>query len=79
MGCVESIFIAEEEDVKKAIGKEVCFGEILGKHSNVHGKLEDGDIVELTDDQDFIEKAVKFYLVPTGRNPLNYFREDEDE
>lgn len=36
MGNVEGLFIATEEEVDKfLISKEICFGEILGKHSDV--------------------------------------------
>ncbi len=44
MGFVEGLFVATEEEIKDAIDKEVYFGEILGKHSEVYGTLEQGDL-----------------------------------
>ena len=41
-GDIESIFIATEKDIKANIGEEVYFGEILGKHSEIYGILEEG-------------------------------------
>jgi hypothetical protein len=75
MGSVEGIFAAETEEVFAAIGKKVYFGEILGKHSEICGKLKDGDIVQLIDDEDFIAKAEMFGIIPSGYNPLEYLTE----
>ena len=75
MGNVDGVFAATEEEVQAAIGREVYFGEILGKHSEVHGTLAESEFEVLTDDQDFIEKANKFGLIPTGYNPLSYLEQ----
>jgi hypothetical protein len=53
-GDLDGIFIADSKDVAKVIGKNVYFGEVLGKHSEVEGILEAGDIELKTDDQAFI-------------------------
>ncbi len=79
MGRVQGTFIADDSEVAAAIGREVNFGEILGKHSEIYGTIEAGEIVEVTDDQDFIAKAEKYGVGATGYNPLEYFREDEEE
>ena len=44
-GCVEGTFIAEDDDVKSLIGKEVYFGEILGKYSDVYGRIQEKEII----------------------------------
>ena len=75
-GDVMGTFVAEEEAVKAAIGKLVYFGEILGKHSDVHGTLSEKDLTVLTDDQDFIAKCAKYGLAGTGYNPLDYMERD---
>ncbi|WP_394910517.1 DUF4406 domain-containing protein [uncultured Robinsoniella sp.] len=49
-GSVEGIFKATKEEVDAAIGKEVYFGEILGKHSEIYGIIEDGEIDFISDD-----------------------------
>jgi hypothetical protein len=72
MGNIEGLFVAEEDEVKAAIGKHVYFGEILGKHSEICGDIDADEIVALTDDQDFIDKAIACNVVPTGYNPLKY-------
>ena len=75
-GDVRGVFIADDEDVKKAIGSKVYFGEILGKHSEIYGILEEKDLTILTDDQEFIKKAEEFNMC-SGYNPLHYLPEEE--
>lgn len=77
MGDVTGIFVVDEDKVAEAIGKNVYFGEILGKHSEVQGTLTSDDLTVLTDDAEFIAKAKAYGLVPTGYNPLSYMG-DED-
>lgn len=71
-GFIDGIFAATDEEYSKLIGSHIYFGEALGKHSDIHGEMEEEDVVMLTDDQDFIDKAIKFGLVPCGYNPLEY-------
>lgn len=78
-GHLEGIFVCTEERLNRAIGEDLYFGEALGKHSEIYGPLEKGDISLITDDQDFINKAINYRLIPTGYNPLNYIRNEEDE
>lgn len=80
MGEVSSTFIADSEDVAKAIGNHIYFGEILGKHSEVYGDLDEGDIELKTQDQDFIAKFEEIMGegYSTGYNPLHYLPEDEE-
>lgn len=81
MGDVEGLFIATEKEVKKAIGKDVYFGEILGKHSEVDGSLEEEDLTVISDEQDFINKLEEIigHTSISGYNPLDYIQESEDE
>ena len=82
LGDVESIFIAEEDDVKSAIGKEVYFGEILGKHSEVYGDLEKEDFEELKVSNETIEELAEVIGdTISGYNPLKYldlYAEEDD-
>lgn len=74
-GDVEGLFVATEEKVNEAIGKDVYFGEILGKHSEVEGTIEDGEIVKVDLDSEIIEKVSKILgNTWSGYNPLNYVR-----
>lgn len=72
-GNVEGIFIAEEKEVKEAIGKEIYFGEILGKHSEVYGILEKEEITEIKVSDITINEIKKVIGTDiSGYNPLNY-------
>lgn len=79
MGHVEGVFVATQAQVSAAMNKRVCFGEILGKHSEISGTLEEKDLTRLTDDQDFIAKAAEYGIASSGYNPLEYLSEEEDE
>lgn len=77
MGELEGLFIAEERDIEKIIGKEIYFGEVLGKHSEIIIDIDKIDIVVKTDDQEFIAFAEKYIGKGTlsGHNPLDYYEE----
>jgi hypothetical protein len=75
-GEVKGIFIATKEEVANIIGKEVYFGEILGKHSEIYNTVDEEDIELITDDQAIIEVIEKIGILPTGYNPVDYYSED---
>lgn len=75
-GEVAGIFVASEKDVKSIIGKDVYFGEILGKHSEVYGTIEKGDITLLTDNEEVV-KVILDYGLENGYNPFDYLEEEE--
>jgi len=77
MGEVDGIFVTTKDAITGLIGKEVYFGEILGKHSEVVGRVNEGDITILSEDQDFIAKFVDILGDGTisGYNPLDYLDE----
>lgn len=75
MGELEGIFAATEEEIDKAVGETVNFGEVLGKHSDISFRLEKDHFELLTGDQDFIKKATEYKLIPSGHNPLSYLEE----
>ena len=68
-GEVEGLFKATKEEVQDAIGREVYFGEILGKHSEVYGVLEEGEITLKSDDPLEVINAFE-----SGYNPLDYIK-----
>lgn len=75
-GEVEGLFIADEKDVKVAIGNQVYFGEILGKHSEVYGTLDMCDLTILDIPEhvlDTLEDAIGSRTI-SGYNPLSYVR-----
>jgi hypothetical protein len=75
MGSVESIFVCDKEKLDAAIGKEVYFGEILGKHSEIFGKLEANEFKIKSEDQEFI--AIMGDGTISGHNPLDYLEDQE--
>ena len=79
LGEVSGLFVAREQDLLSAFGKRVYFGEILGKHSDISGILDSGDIRILSDEQSFIHKLVSLVGRDTisGYNPLKYLEEEE--
>ena len=78
MGSLDGIFVADEEEVKNAIGANLYFGEVLGKHSEIYGTLEEKDITVLSDDPKDVEVIKRLIPDGTGFNPLDYLPEDED-
>lgn len=77
-GKVVGQFIATDEEVDTAIGSDVYFGDILGKHSEVRGTLDREDLRRVTDDEEFIKKCEELKLL-VGYNPLKYIRKEEEE
>ena len=77
-GSVEGIFIATEQEVKNAIGRNVDFGEILGKHSEIYGVIEEGEIKELKVSQSTVEELESVIgATISGYNPLMYMEQWE--
>ena len=70
MCSVDGMFVADDKLVEKCIGHYCYFGEILGKHSEIYGTLEEKDLTVLTDDVDFITKAIELKLIPNGYDPI---------
>lgn len=80
MGNVEGLFVAYDYQIKNIIGKEIYFGEILGKHSEIGGVLNLNDLEVLSEDQEFIDKLIQIVgtMSISGYNPLLYMIEDSE-
>ena len=79
-GELEGKFYTTQEEVDAAIGKQLYFGEVLGKHSEIYGVLEQGEITLVTNNQEFLQMAKDLNIDLTyGFNPLSYIEIDEDE
>jgi len=77
-GYVEGVFLAEPRVITDAMGCELYLGEVLGKHSDVHGVLEEGDIVRLPDaTPEFIEQFAVIFPNGIGYNPLGYLEDNK--
>lgn len=74
-GDLEGLFVATENEVAKAIGSDVYFGEVLGKHSEVYGILEEGDIIKLDISPEAVDEVCKFLGSDwSGFNPIDYVK-----
>jgi hypothetical protein len=72
-GDLEGRFLATQEEVDALIGKEIYFGEVLGKHSEIYGEIEKGDITLVTDNQEFLKEAERLDIcLSSGYSPLDY-------
>lgn len=76
-GTVTGLFVADSEEVEKAIGERVYFGEILGKHSEVYGDLEEGDITLVSENPEVIKVFID-EEISSGYNPLDYLQGDDE-
>ncbi len=78
-GSISGLFVRTEEEIKSIIGRHVNFGEILGKHSELYGTIEEGEITKVDLDSETVGKVVKVLgYTWGGYNPFDYLREDED-
>lgn len=79
-GNLTGIFTAEKKDVNAIIGIDIWFGEVLGKHSEVEGTIENDEIELITEDVDAVS-MFDDYDLETGHNPFDYIDDEvfEDE
>lgn len=77
-GSLEGVFVEDSENIKNVIGKEVYFGEVLGKHSEVYGTLEAKDFTLLTEDKIAVD-IVGQYGLGSGYNPFEYLSDETPE
>ena len=80
-GSVEGLFIATPSEIEEITGKQIYLGEVLGKHSEVYGEINEGDIKLVSDDQDKVSWLGGLMVSNTisGYNPLDYYERDEEE
>ena len=82
MGDLDGLFVATHEEVDEIIGKEVYFGEVLGKHSEIFGVIEESDIKLLTTDPLIVgtmEQYVTYRGAICGYNPVALYRAADDD
>lgn len=80
-GDIDGLFIAEKSKIESAYGKHVYLGEVLGKHSEIYGDLNQEDIIIVTEDQNVVEILLNLFKDSTisGFNPLEYIEDQDDE
>ena len=72
-GSLQGLFIAEKEYIDFLVEKEleVYFGEVLGKHSEVYGRVASEEITMITTDESVIH-IIEVHKLENGYNPLDY-------
>ena len=76
MGSIDGLFIATQEEVDALVGKEIYFGEVLGKYSEIYGIIEPDEIkVRITDQNVIVALLTVFGNTLCGYNPLDYLEE----
>lgn len=72
-GTLYGIFLSNKESVDNLIasGKEIYFGEVLGKHSEISDPLTSLDVTLVTTDLEAVEMFKKHDMA-IGYNPFNY-------
>ena len=71
-GSLEGIFIADTEDVMYLVKNNISvyFGEVLGKHSDVSGRVDKREITMITTDENVI-RVVCEHGLESGYNPFD--------
>jgi len=72
---VDGLFVAPKSYIEKLLGKDVYFGEICGKHSEVYGTLDEEDLTLVTDDPEIVA-IFEENNISSGYNPVEYMLED---
>lgn len=70
---IGGIFKATDEEIHNLMGKRVILGEAEGKHSDIYGHIENGDITLISDNPVVVNEMIEF-----GYNPLEHLDEEED-
>jgi len=72
-GNLEGVFIADTEDVKYLVENNISvyFGEVLGKHSDVSGCVDESEISLITSDGNILDIVMEHGL-ESGYNPFDY-------
>lgn len=78
MGDLQGLFFADSVDVAEAMGHEIYFGEVLGKHSEIYDDLKEADVTLLTSDPAII-KILSGFGIETGFDPIERFLDQKAE
>lgn len=73
MGSVDGLFFAHKDEVEKAMGSYIYFGEILGKHSEIYGTLAEDALERLNIEAPALQQLHDVCgSTISGYNPLHY-------
>ena len=71
MGSISGTFIATAAEVELLMGREVNFGEVLGKHSEVYFTMTPDNITLVTTDEKTVS-VIEEHDLTSGFSPFNY-------
>lgn len=73
MGTLFGIFVAHSEHVEFLVKEKITiyFGEVLGKHSDIYGEIEENEITKVSEDPNQVKMFEELNL-SCGYNPLEY-------
>ena len=73
MGNLDGVFVADTEDVEYLVNNKISvyFGEVLGKHSEISGCVDESEIKQITTDENVIS-VVEEHELESGYNPFGY-------
>ena len=79
-GELQGLFVADDENVQNLVGKELYFGSVLGKYSEISGTFELDDVTVESEDQEKIGWLIETFEGHTisGYNPFEYVGEEEE-
>jgi len=72
------VFIATKQEINKIMGKQIYFGEVLGKHSEIVCDLDRDDLTLVTGDPKIV-KLFEEHNLESGYNPLDYYDEKMEQ
>ena len=58
-GMLEGLFFATAQDMQSMMNKEIYFGEVLGKHSEVETIIKKDSVTLITDDAEEVQRLQK--------------------
>lgn len=83
MGTLSGMFFASDYDIERyLIGRDVYFGEVLGKHSDIHIVITREQLKEIKIDEITVRtlyEAVDGKDTLCGYNPFDYLPDEEED
>jgi hypothetical protein len=84
-GVIQGLFTTLKKDYDKLFGKDVYFFEVLGKHSEFRGTIDEMELQILSDDINFIKQLEREALLVkefrsmtiSGQNPFKYLNDPD--
>ncbi len=80
MGSLDGLFVTTKAKLERLYGKEVYFGEVLGKHSDICSEMDASLFRVLDLSPDVVEKLeTECGSTISGMNPFDYYEESDEE